>query len=30
MLKMEKRPSPSALMSWLSPVFAVLLTVVWA
>ncbi len=27
MLKMEKRPSPSALMSWLSPVFAVLLTV---
>ncbi|HYD59510.1 MAG TPA: ABC transporter permease [Noviherbaspirillum sp.] len=28
MLKMEKRPSPSALMSWLSPVFAVLLTVV--
>jgi general nucleoside transport system permease protein len=28
MLKMEKRPSPSVLMSWLSPVFAVLLTVV--
>ncbi|WP_420477279.1 ABC transporter permease [Noviherbaspirillum sp. ST9] len=27
MLKMEKRPSPSVLMSWLSPVFAVLLTV---
>lgn len=27
MLKLEKRPSPSALMSWLSPVFAVLLTV---
>ena len=27
MLKMEKRPSPSTLMSWLSPVFAVLLTV---
>ncbi len=27
MLKMEKRPSPSALMSWMSPVFAVLLTV---
>ncbi|WP_141104269.1 ABC transporter permease, partial [Noviherbaspirillum denitrificans] len=27
MLKMEKRPSPSALMSWLSPVFAVLLTI---
>jgi ABC-type uncharacterized transport system permease subunit len=28
MLKMEKRPSPSALMSWLSPLFAVLLTVI--
>jgi len=28
MLKLEKRPSPSALMAWLSPVFAVLLTVV--
>jgi len=27
MLKLEKRPSPSALMSWMSPVFAVLLTV---
>lgn len=27
MLKLEKRPSPSALMSWLSPVFALLLTV---
>ncbi|MEC4720859.1 ABC transporter permease [Noviherbaspirillum sp. CPCC 100848] len=27
MLKLEKRPSPSALMSWLSPLFAVLLTV---
>ncbi len=27
MLKMEKRPSPSALMSWLSPLFALLLTV---
>lgn len=27
MLKIEKRPSPSALMSWMSPVFAVLLTV---
>jgi general nucleoside transport system permease protein len=27
MLKLEKRPSPSVLMSWLSPVFAVLLTV---
>ncbi|RZI43779.1 ABC transporter permease [Herbaspirillum sp. HC18] len=27
MLKLEKRPSPSALMSWLSPVLAVLLTV---
>ncbi|HJV79949.1 ABC transporter permease [Noviherbaspirillum sp.] len=29
MLKMEKRPSPSALMSWMSPVLAVLLTVVF-
>jgi simple sugar transport system permease protein len=28
MLKMEKRPAPSALMSWMSPVLAVLLTVV--
>jgi general nucleoside transport system permease protein len=28
MLKLEKRPAPSALMSWLSPVLAVLLTVV--
>ncbi|RJF96228.1 ABC transporter permease [Noviherbaspirillum saxi] len=28
MLKMEKRPSPSVAMSWLSPVFAVLLTVI--
>lgn len=27
MFKLEKRPSPSALMSWLSPVFALLLTV---
>lgn len=27
MLKLEARPSPSGLMSWLSPVFAVLLTV---
>ncbi|HEY0846858.1 MAG TPA: ABC transporter permease [Noviherbaspirillum sp.] len=27
MLKMEKRPSPSVLMSWLSPVYAVLLTI---
>lgn len=28
MLKLEKRPAPSALMSWMSPVLAVLLTVV--
>ncbi|MGH8808377.1 MAG: ABC transporter permease [Noviherbaspirillum sp.] len=28
MLKLERRPSPSALMSWMSPVLAVLLTVV--
>lgn len=27
MLKLEKRPSPSTLMSWMSPVLAVLLTV---
>lgn len=27
MLKLEKRPSPSALMAWISPVLAVLLTV---
>jgi general nucleoside transport system permease protein len=27
MLSMERRPSPSALMSWMSPVYAVLLTV---
>jgi general nucleoside transport system permease protein len=27
MLKLEKRPDPSALMSWLSPLLAVLLTV---
>ncbi len=28
MLKLEKRPDPSALMSWLSPLLALLLTVV--
>lgn len=28
MFKLEKRPSPSALMAWVSPVLAVLLTVV--
>jgi ABC-type uncharacterized transport system permease subunit len=28
MLKLERRPAPSALMSWLSPLLAVLLTVV--
>jgi len=28
MLKLEKRPSPSALMSWLSPVLALALTVI--
>lgn len=28
MLKLEKRPNPSTLMSWLSPVFAVLLTAI--
>lgn len=27
MLKLEKRPSPSALMAWMSPVLAVLLTI---
>ncbi|HJV85177.1 MAG TPA: ABC transporter permease [Noviherbaspirillum sp.] len=29
MVKLEKRPSPSALMSWMSPVFAVILTVIF-
>ncbi len=29
MLKLEKRPSPSTLMSWMSPVFAVILTVMF-
>ncbi|HEX7646459.1 MAG TPA: ABC transporter permease [Noviherbaspirillum sp.] len=28
MLKLEKRPNPSALMSWMSPVLAVLLTAI--